>query len=206
MTRRQNRLNAREIFYIITNGAETECNYFSLLKAYKSIYDVKIILRNADPKGLVDYAKTLVGNANQVWVVFDIDNSYEDKRLIPAIFEAEKSGVYYAFSNIAFEVWLISHYKQLSKSMTEKQLEEDLNDYIKNTLKKKMKYEKNDETLLKKYFVPNYKTAINNSKIVYQTKRKEHIATFGDNSRAPIWEWNSSTSVFKLVESLKLQR
>jgi len=89
--------------------------------------------------------------------------------------------------------------------MTEKQLEEDLNDYIKNTLKKKTKYEKNDENLLKKHFVPHYKTAINNAKIVYQTKKKAHIERIGDYSRAPIWEWNSSTSVFLLVEALKLQ-
>ena len=205
MARKKNQLNARETFYIITNGTETEYNYFSLLKSYKSVYDVKIITRNADPKGLVDYAKTLVGEANQVWVVFDIDESYEDNRLVPAINEAERTGVHYAFSNIAFEVWLISHYKQLSKSMTEKQLEADLNDYIKNVLKKKTKYKKNDGELLKKSFVPNYKTAINNAKIVYQTKKREHREMYGENSRVPIWEWNSATSVFLLVEALKLQ-
>ena len=205
MARKQNQLNAREIFYIITNGEETERNYFSLLKTYKSVYDVKIIPRNADPKGLVDFAKALVGEANQVWVVFDVDNSYSDGRLVPAINEAERTGVHYAFSNVAFEVWLISHYKQLSKSMTEKQLEDDLNDYIKNTLKKKTKYEKNDEDLLKKHFIPHYKTAINNAKIVYQIKKKAHIERFGDYSRVPIWEWNSATSVFLLVEALKLQ-
>lgn len=45
MARKSDKYIARNVFYIITNGAQTECNYFKLLKAKRSVYDVKIILK-----------------------------------------------------------------------------------------------------------------------------------------------------------------
>ena len=42
MSRRQNLINQRNKFYIITNGRETEYNYFNALKSKKSTYDVTI--------------------------------------------------------------------------------------------------------------------------------------------------------------------
>lgn len=74
----------RDTFYIVTNGKETEYNYFDLLKSKKSIYDVKVIYSHKDPYALIEQAKTYLSNANQFWVVFDIDNTYEENRLLPA--------------------------------------------------------------------------------------------------------------------------
>ena len=67
MARRSDRITARNVFYIITNGEQTEYNYFKLLKAKPSVYDVKIIFENADPLGLVQYAQRYIAEANQVW-------------------------------------------------------------------------------------------------------------------------------------------
>ena len=49
MARLQKYRDERDKFYIITNGEATEDNYFHLLKAYKSIYDVKIEFQNHAP-------------------------------------------------------------------------------------------------------------------------------------------------------------
>ncbi len=46
MARRSKKLQIRNTFYILTNGKETEKNYFDLIKSNKSIYDVKIEYHN----------------------------------------------------------------------------------------------------------------------------------------------------------------
>lgn len=131
MGRRIRELSTRNEFYIITNGKETECNYFELLKSRHSIYEVKIIYKNEDPIRLVELAKTHIKNANQVWCVFDIDNTYKEKRLIPALKEAKKCGINIAYSNIAFEVWLISHFKKCKASLQINEYEKELNSVLK---------------------------------------------------------------------------
>ncbi len=203
MARRSDRITARNVFYIITNGEQTEYNYFKLLKAKRSVYDVKIIFENADPLGLVQYAQRYIAEANQVWCVFDIDYSYKDKRLIPALKQAEEIGIKIAYSNIAFEVWLISHFEKCKTSLQLDGYISELDKLLKENGSNKT-YSKTDEKLLKECFIPNYKKAIENSKIIYQNYVKIHNAKF-PNQRQPIWNWVSSTSVYKLVESLKLK-
>ena len=193
----------RDKFYIITNGKETEYNYFTLLKQKKSVYEVLVEFQNEDPLGLVEYACRYKGEANQIWVVFDIDYSYQDGRLIPAINKADKENIKYAFSNIAFEVWLLSHFEQCSKQMSTAQHQQALSAYL-GQLKQDTIYDKTSKDQLKEFFIPRYTSAIENAKIVYQKKLANHIEKCGENSKPPIWEWNSSTNVYKLVEALKL--
>lgn len=204
MARKTNTIPIRNKFYIITNGRETEKNYFELLKSKKSIYDVSIEFQNADPLGLVNYAIDHINGANQVWIVFDVDNTHKDNRLIPAINKAEKNGIKYAFSNVSFEVWLVSHFEIIEKEMTETKLENVLSEYLSKE-KAGLTYQKNDKDSLKEYFIPNYKKAIINSKIVYQKRKLSHLQACGEKSKVPIWNWNSCTSVFMLIEALKLQ-
>lgn len=201
MARVSNKYQARNKFYILTNGEQTEKNYFELLKAKHSIYDVKVEFVNADPLGLVEYAIRNFKDANQVWCVFDIDNSYRDNRLVPALKKAEDNGIKIAYSNMAFEVWLISHFDKCEKELQVKDYTSILNSYIKD---KGVTYSKNDKELLKKYFIPLCKDAVQNAKVVYQTRVK-NFREVCPNERLPIWNWNSSTDVFKLVEALKLR-
>ena len=203
MARKSDKLVAKNLFYIITNGEQTEFNYLKLLKSKRSVYDVKVIFENADPLGLVQYAQKYIVDANQVWCVFDIDNSYRDGRLVPALKQAEASGIKIAYSNIAFEVWLISHFDKCKTTLQLKDYEHELNNLLQeNGID--AKYEKNNEKLLKKHFLPNYKTAISNAKIIYQSYLRDHNAK-NPNQRPPIWNWASSTTVYKLVEALRLR-
>lgn len=89
MARRSKKLQIRNTFYILTNGKETEKNYFDLIKSNKSIYDVKIEYHNLSSLQLVKYGLT-IPNANQIWCVFDIDNTMEENILIPTINLAKK--------------------------------------------------------------------------------------------------------------------
>lgn len=203
MARRKNLINQRNEFYIITNGKETEKNYFEALKSKKSPYDVKVKFENADPLGLVEYAKRFLNDSNQVWIVFDVDYTHKDGRLIPAINKAEKEGIKYAFSNLAFEVWLISHFEKCERELNADGHKQILDRYL-SSKKKGLTYEKNDIESIKQYFLPYYKTAINNAKIVYQKRKAAHEAECGQSSKPKIWEWNSCTTVYKLVEALKL--
>lgn len=201
MARISNKYQARNKFHILTNGEQTEKNYFELLKAKHSIYEVKVEFVNADPLGLVEYAIRNFKDANQVWCVFDIDSSYRDNRLVPALKKAEDNGIKVAYSNMAFEVWLISHYELCEKELQTKDYSTVLNKYLKD---KGVTYSKNDKELLKMHFIPLYKDALHNAKVVYQTRVK-NFREVCPKDRLPIWNWNSSTDVFKLVEALKLR-
>ena len=202
--RRTETLQTREKFFIVTNGEQTEKNYFELIKQKKSIYDVKIITENADTVGLVRHALNFLDGANQVWVVFDIDASYKEKRLPDALKLARENGIKVAFSNLAFEVWLISHYEQCEREMNTSDHKKKLDKILKE-LHPGLVYDKTDKEILKKYFVDKYPTAVTNAKIVYQKRVAEHNITALSNSQYKIWEWNSCTSVFKLIDALKLQ-
>lgn len=67
MSRKTKKINTRDKFYIITNGEQTEKNYFDLLKSKKSIYDMKVLFINDSPLNLVKHASIYVNDANQVW-------------------------------------------------------------------------------------------------------------------------------------------
>lgn len=204
MSRKVNLRQIKNKFYIITNGRETEKNYFELIKAKKSIYEVIVEFQNEDSLGLVNYAIEKKKDANQVWIVFDIDNE-KDNKLSQAISKADKNDINYAFSNISFEVWLVFHFMKIESEKTEKELEKILSKYLSGQ-KNGLEYEKNNKETLKKYFIPNYKNAVENSKIVYQKYNNEHLKKYGDKVARKIWEWYSCTKVFKLIEALKLER
>lgn len=89
MARKSKKLQIRNTFYILTNGKETEKNYFDLIKSNKSIYDVKIEYHNLSSLQLVKHGIN-IPNANQIWCVFDIDNTMEENILIPTINLAKK--------------------------------------------------------------------------------------------------------------------
>lgn len=198
------KIKSRDTFYIFTNGEKTEKNYFELLKKYKSIYEVKVIFHNSDPLGLVTFACNKAENANQIWCVFDIDSSYEEGRLISAIKQAEKNEIKYAFSNRAFEVWLISHFKKCENNMDCQAHQKELDKYL--APKTKKSYCKGDINQLEEYFIPYYMDAVQNAKIVHQNRVKDHLKKYSETSRYRIWEWNSCTTVYKLVEALKLKK
>ena len=206
MPRNKRSLDARSKFYILTNGRETEKNYFDLIKSKKSIFDVKVEYQNSNPVQLVRYASQYLREANQVWCVFDIDNNFNDGTLIQAIKLAEETGVQIAYSNIAFEVWLLSHYQKVESSYDNTRLIRQMDKLLREDLRLNRGYDKSDKELLKKHFLPKLDDAIVNSKVIYQRKIKQHEQEYMGNKNYRIWEWNSSTNVFQLIEALKLQK
>lgn len=206
MPRNKRSLDARSKFYILTNGRETEKNYFDLIKSKKSIFDVKVEYQNSNPVQLVRYASQYLREANQVWCVFDIDNNFNDGTLIQAIKLAEETGVQIAYSNIAFEVWLLSHYQKVESSYDNARLIRQMDKLLREDLRLNRDYDKSDKELLKKHFLPKLDDAVVNSKVIYQRKVKQHEQEYMGNKNYRIWEWNSSTNVFQLIEALKLQK
>ena len=207
MARKKSTTSPNIQFLIVPNGKQSEYNYFNLIKSYKSIYDISIKFENGGPLELVDFAIKQSKNQqyNQIWIVFDVDQTHNEKKFITAIEKDEKNNIKYAFSNIAFEVWLLSHYSKFSKYSTTKELLNEMDKLLKKQ-KCKSEYSKNDEEILKKYFIKKYQKAIENSKAVFQSKQKEHNTTNGEHTPPKYWDWNSCTNVYKLVEAMKLEK
>lgn len=202
--RESNKFKVRNDFYILTNGAKTEKNYFEALKAKRSIYSVHVKFVNADPIGLVEEAIPLLKTANQVWVVFDIDYTVVEGHLVGALELAEKHGVKVAYSNKSFEVWLISHFKRFLSRMAIGNYAGVLTTCLRN-FGYEGEYDKADGKVIESYFIPRYREAVVNAKIVYQSFVKWHFDKCGGNPKLPIGEFDPSTTVFKLIEALKLR-
>lgn len=70
----------------------------------------------------MEYTKQVVNQANkmygQVWIVFDKDN-YNDEQFNNAINSSDYS---IAWSNPNFELWLLSHFKKVTKFVTKEQV------------------------------------------------------------------------------------
>ena len=155
-----------------------------------------------DPVKLVEYAATKT-EAGKKWCVFDIDSSCEEGRYDKAIKIAKNKGIKCAFSNMAFEVWLLSHYSKFDKGKDCKGLIEEVNILLKNIRYSKL-YEKNDKELLRDKFIPKYMQAVQNSKIVHQNKLKDNNIT-GEVKGKDMQKLNSCTTVYRLIEDLELQ-
>ena len=102
-----------ETFLIVTEGAQTEPNYFKgLVKSLTGcdadkVREVDIQGKGRSTGSLVDEAERIVNrstkNYDNVWVVFDKD-SFDD--FDEAINLAERKGYHVAWSNESFEYWL----------------------------------------------------------------------------------------------------
>lgn len=126
MPRKTKQLAVRDEFLILTNGKRTEKNYFEAVRSnYKSIFKISVKFMNDDPVALVDHAIGMKNARNRVWCVFDKDEFPTDS-VEPAIKTAKENGIGIAFSNIAFEVWLIDHFE---KCHTEKTAEKLIADF-----------------------------------------------------------------------------
>lgn len=126
MPRKTKQLAVRDEFLILTNGKRTEKNYFEAVRSnYKSIFKISVKFMNDDPVALVDHAIGMKNARNRVWCVFDKDEFPTDS-VEPAIKTAKDNGIGIAFSNIAFEVWLIDHFE---KCYTEKTAEKLIADF-----------------------------------------------------------------------------
>lgn len=197
----------RDTILIITNGKQTEKNYFnSITNNFKSMFTIKVEFKNKQCDELIQYALSLNSyEYNQIWCVFDIDDSLNEGHLLSALELSRNSNIKIAFSNESFEVWLLYHLsKTVNPSLTRKNYIKEINKQLQNNGITK-NFQKNDIELLKNYFIPNILSAAENSKKVYQKLEAEHQKQFNANKNYPIWNWKSISTVYKLIECLQLR-
>lgn len=195
----------RDTIIIITNGRRTEKLYFdNLTDSFNSMFKIKVEYKNEQPDKLVAYAKSLDLNLyNQIWCVFDIDDTYKEGHLIQAINDAKKFNINIAYSNEAFEVWLLCHLtNNVNPSLSRKSYIKEINKYLVD--RNLQKYQKNDLNLLKTQFIPKALHASEVAKRIYQNHEANHQKNYCGNKNYPIWDWKSTTTVYQLIESLQL--
>lgn len=205
MKRTQKQRKIRDTILIVTNGKRTEKLYFdNLTDSFSSMFKIKVEYKNEQPDKLVEYAKNLDSNLyNQIWCVFDIDDTLQEGHLLLAIADAKKHNINIAYSNEAFEVWLLCHLtKNIKPSLTRKTYIKEINNYLEEM--RLPKYQKNDLNLLKNQFIPNALQASEIAKKIYQGFEANHQKQYGGNKNYPIWDWKSTTTVYQLIETLQL--
>lgn len=204
MARKVKKLPQRNKFTIITNGKESEKNYFEALRGInRSIFNIDVKFENADPTHLVERALREKQTSNQVWIVFDKDE-FPNEAVYNAIWTARKNGIGVAFSNAAFEVWLLNHFKEFSIEKKPNELLSILDSTLKENGYTK-DYQKNDADLIKRAFIPRLDVAVHNADVSLQKRIADHNLQNPNNNSYPYCDWNSCTTVHKLVKALKLK-
>lgn len=101
----------RDTFLILTTGKNTEPSYFSKFR----LSNITLKWRSLDPLRLVKHAVAMDAliKFDHVWVVFDKDE-FTDENFNEAISLARNSGIKVAYSNQAFEYWLLLHFEALN--------------------------------------------------------------------------------------------
>ncbi len=202
MARRTKRIPVRDEFLIVTNGKRSEKDYFEILRSkIKSIFKIKVKFLNGDPEAIVDFAVKEKSESNRVWCVFDKDEFSNDS-IYHAIAVAKKNSVGVAFSNAAFEVWLIDHFCCFDAEKSAPELVDILDDLLKKEGYDKG-YSKNDIELIKTFFIPRLRSALENADIAYQRRVAEYGLTGKPINNLPVCSWNSYTDVHKLITALK---
>lgn len=204
MPRSSKNLSVRDEFLIVTNGRQTEKNYFEAIRSrYKSIYKIKVKFLNDEPSALVAFAISEKSLRNRVWCVFDKDE-FPSSSIERAMKTAKENGIGIAFSNMAFEVWLIDHFEKCEHEKSADTLVKELDRLLK-AKEYPQGYSKEDSEMIKKILMPRLRDAIQNADIVMQTRVLQYKEHHNDENY-PVCDWNSFTSVHKLIEALKLEK
>lgn len=188
----------REVILIVCGGKNTEPSY---LRQFR-LSNARIILigEGYDPMSLVERAvqEKDTGAYDQVWTVFDKDDfdNFDN-----AVFKAEAKQLGVAYSNQAFEYWLILHFEDhQGGGMHRNDYHDKLNGYLQpfglyyDGRGNKLVTKEIFETLLATDpagKTPRIHLAISRAKRIYE--QRPH--------RSPAEE-ESSTTVFRLVEEL----
>lgn len=141
--RKEDSLTPLKTFLIITEGTETEVNYFRSFPLYKKPEIRTVVVgTGANTLSLVERAKEIIQtykskgeNFDEKWVVFDKD-SFPDHHFDNAIKSAEASNIKVAFSNECFELWYLLHYRDVQASFTRQQYFKELSKNIEGEYKK----------------------------------------------------------------------
>jgi hypothetical protein len=182
---------------LIVCGGQTEKLYFEAFERVfrPSLGKISIVtaVEAKSPLQIVGYAikaRKRKDSYNAVWCVFDKD---EFPDFDEAIDYAKAVGISAAFSNQAFEVWFINHFRFLKSPLNRTHYKEELGRFL------TFDYDKSMDVVGKvcdELLTPERtKTAIANARLGYE----QHVAE-GRKQRQSDYE--SCTTVYKLAKSL----
>lgn len=186
-------------FLIVCEGEKTEPNYFKSFpkKVGKFVFDIQYDGGGISTLKVVDKAIELRDKStlkyDRVWAVFDRD-SFKSNSFNSAILKAKANNIECAWSNEAFELWYLFHFKNRITAMGRNEYKKSIEDSINAKIigKKKFKYQKNSTQMfdiLAKY--GNQDLAIKWAKEIDDNLVGEQFA-----------EYNPCTKVYKLVLEL----
>lgn len=203
-------LNEKPTILIYCEGQNTEPSYFNKFRLSSLTIDSFGEGRNT--LSLVQRAKKLSkeNSYDQIWCVFDADPKPDNPKQLEnfnnAIWLAEKLGFGIAYSNQAFEYWLILHFEDHQGGAIHRNVYGDkINSYI-NKLGMHYDYEgskKIEQDFFDSLNVIEYvdRNGEEFSRCDIAIKRAEKIYNRLDHTNPGAEE--SSTTVFKLVKELK---
>lgn len=189
----------KERILIVCEGKNTEPSYFNLFRLTSAT--IRAVGDGTNTISLVQEARRLAEKEDydQVWCVFDKDD-FPNENFNNAIYMAQGFDFKVAYSNQAFEYWLILHFEDhQGGAMNRKDYCEKLNLYLSAF---NVKYDCNGKMITQEIFDILTSTAPNEK--TYQQiaieRAKRNMKNF-DNANPALEE--SSTLVFKLVEELE---
>ena len=197
----------RDTVLILTNGRTEKCYFDSITSGFRSIYKIDARYKNCQCNELVRWATEFDASYfNQIWCVFDIDDELKEGHLLQALKLAADNNIKIAFSNEAFEVWLLYHLSSsVPSSLTRNTYGKEINKQLKSQ-GKSVKYAKANKNLLTTEFIPKIQVATESAKRAYQLLEAAHQRVYFNNTNYPIWDWKSATTVYKLIEVLQLTK
>ena len=190
----------KERILIVCEGEKTEPSYFKLFRLSTAV--IKAIGEGKNTISLVEQTRqiALKEDYDQVWCVFDKDD-FPAKNFNNAIYKAESYGYQVAYSNQAFEYWLILHFEDhQGGAMDRNEYCKKLNDYLINF---NTQYDCDRKEITEDIFeILNAKVSSKGTtRQELAIKRAKRNMEFLDNMNPANEE--SSTKVYKLVEELK---
>lgn len=191
LRRQVGRRPVKESFLIICEGTNTEPEYFHAFRLTSA--NVKAIGKGIGTTSLVKEAITIKHQEDRkgkrydhYWVVFDKDE-YTDADFNGAIKLAQDEGFQVAYSNQAFEYWLLLHFNLYQGAIPRTRYAEMLSRLLGSPYTKKSGMISRVFNLL----YPKTDTAISNAKVTARSFTGSNPA-----------KEESSTTVYQLVEQL----
>lgn len=197
----------KKFFLIVTEGKNTEPSYFEHLKNMCPNVFLKVEGMGMGTSNLVNSVKSIKCeeekkariNFDEVWVVFDKD-TFSD--FDEAIKLAERKKYKVAYSNQAFEYWIILHfYDHQGGSMDRKRYVKKINQGLENF---KLKYDKRSKKIDDKIFELLMAKDKQTNKYRYRLAydRAEKIIREKNNNNIPPSKMESITLVGRLLKSI----
>lgn len=198
----------KKFFLIVCEGENTEPSYFNKFKLStakikttgEGYNTLSLVRRTAE---IVEEEKAKGRTYDYVWCVFDRD-SFTPKDFNEAIRQAEANGFFVAYSNQAFEYWLILHFEDhQGGGLNRKDYDAKINNYLKPF---KCQYDgKQSKSVSDTFFEImlqiDHKTKQNRQELAIQ--RAKRVLKFHKDEGTPPEQAESSTTVHKLVETMK---